>query len=114
MGLTRTQTRKLESDFQAHLIVRLYEMFDGCIILKNDEQAQQGIPDLSILWRNCWGFLEVKAAADSAEQPNQRWFVEKANDLCFGAFIYPEIEEEVLDAIQTAFHRARRTRHSQR
>lgn len=113
MGLT-TREKKLESEFQAHLIAELPNIFPGCIILKNDSAYQQGIPDLSVLWRDKWAFLEVKASATSEEQPNQRWFVEKANDLCFGAFIYPENEEEVIDGIRKAFHSARRTRVSQR
>jgi hypothetical protein len=98
---------KLESKFQKELKDALNELFPGCIILKNDPNLQQGIPDLVILWRSRWALLEVKKSANAVEQPNQRWFVEKANAFAFGAFIYPENAEEVLRELQQAF-RARR------
>lgn len=103
----RQQGLKLESKFQQELRKALLELFPGCIILKNDPNLQQGIPDLTVLWRSRWAFLEVKRSADEVEQPNQRWFVEKANAFAFGAFIYPENAEEVLRDLQQAF-RARR------
>ena len=99
--------RKLESKFQTDLRKTLERMFPGCIILKNDPNLQQGIPDLTVLWRSKWAFLEVKRSANEEEQPNHRWFVEKANAFAFGAFIYPENAEEVLHELQQAF-RARR------
>lgn len=96
-----------ESKFQSDLRDTLEKMFPGCIILKNDPNLQQGIPDLVILWRSRWAMLEVKASATAAEQPNQRWYVEKANAFSYGAFIYPENAEEILYELQQAF-RARR------
>lgn len=98
---------KLESTYQAALIKLLEQLFPGCIILKNDTDYQQGIPDLTILWRERWAFLEVKAYEGAPEQPNQRYFIEAAARLSFGAFIYPENEEEVLHDLQHAF-RSRR------
>lgn len=105
---------QLESKFSTQLRKRLEEMFPGCIILKNDPNLQQGIPDLTILWRTKWAFLEVKRSAKDAEQPNQRWFVEKANQFSYGAFIYPENAEEVLNEIQHAFRSSRYARSAQR
>lgn len=96
-----------ESKFQAELRKTLDRLFPGCIILKNDPNLQQGIPDLVILWRSKWALLEVKKSIHAPEQPNQRWFVEKANQFSYGAFIYPENAEEVLHDLQQAF-RSRR------
>ena len=93
----------LESKYQAGLIKRLRTLFPGCIILKNDTDYQQGIPDLTVLWENCWAFLEVKPKADAIHEPNQDYFVQLAGDMSFGAFIYPENEEEVLDALSETF-----------
>ena len=104
----------LESKFQAHLIQRLYEMFPGCVVLKNDSGYQQGIPDLTILYKRKWAMLEVKASADAAEQPNQRYFVDQLRGLSFAAFIYPENEEDVLYELQQAFRARRSTRVPQR
>jgi hypothetical protein len=94
---------KLESNYQEGLIKRLRQIFPGCIILKNDTDYQQGIPDLSIFWNDRWAMLEVKPKINAEQQPNQEWFVSQANQMSFGAFIYPENETEVLDALQQAF-----------
>ena len=98
---------KLESAFSTEVRKDIEARLPGCIILKNDPNLQQGIFDLVILWRRHWGALEVKRSRDAAEQPNQRWYVDKANQMSFGAFIYPENKEDVLDAMEFAF-RARR------
>lgn len=104
----------LESTYQARLIKTLRLMFPGCIILKNDSAYQPGIPDLSIFYRNKWAMLEVKPRRNAPQQPNQEYFVELADQMSFGAFIYPENEQEVLDAIQHALAPRRSTRLSQR
>lgn len=96
----------LESAYQAQLIKRIQQRFPGCWILKNDTDYQQGVPDLTVFWGPFWAMLEVKAAADSDTQPNQPFFVAKAMGMSFGAFIYPENEREVLDALQLAFESA--------
>lgn len=100
----------LESTYQARLIKKLYRMFPGCIVLKNDTDYQQGIPDLTILWGPHWALLEVKPRKNAPEEPNQGWFVEKADEMSFGSFIYPENEQEVLDDLQHAFSARRATR----
>ena len=40
----------LESKFQAGLIKELKERFPGCMVLKNDPNYIQGIPDLTVLY----------------------------------------------------------------
>lgn len=92
-----------ESAYQAELIRELKVRFPGSIVIKNDEQYQQGFPDLLILWKDMWAALEVKTRANAPEQPNQRYFVELLDSMSFAAFIYPEIEREVLDDLQQAF-----------
>lgn len=98
---------QLESRFQSKLRKALEEMFPGCIILKNDPNLQQGIPDLVILWRSKWALLEVKRSANASERPNQGWYVDKASHFSFGAFIYPENAEEVLHALEQKFRSQR-------
>lgn len=78
-------------------------MFPGCVILKNDSGYQQGFPDLTILFGDRWAVLEVKPSEKAKEQPNQRYHVEMLSAMSFAAFIYPENEEAVLDALQQAF-----------
>lgn len=94
---------KLESRFQSELKKRLYDMFPECIVLKNDANSQQGIPDLVVLWRDKWALLEVKRNENATEQPNQRWFVDKANEFAYGAIVCPENAEEILYELQQAF-----------
>lgn len=100
----------LESTYQSGLIDRLEARFPGCLVLKNDSSYLQGIPDLAIFWRNRWAMLEVKASRTAPQQPNQEWYVEHLNAMSFAAFIFPENEEEVLDALQLSFQSRRKTR----
>lgn len=104
----------LERDYQRLLIQELENRFAGCLILKQDSGYRQGIPDLLVLWHDKWAALEVKASWDSPEQPNQRYYVELMDNMSFAAFIYPENQEEVLNALQHAFQARRPTRVPQR
>lgn len=99
-----------EAQYQAQLVKKLGKMFPGCIVLKMDASLRQGILDLLILWGNRWASLEVKSSASSPVQPNQDFYVKNMDEMSFGAYIYPENEEEVLDALQEAFKPPRRTR----
>jgi hypothetical protein len=101
-----------ESEYQARLIRKLRKLFPGCIILKNDSEYLQGIPDLLVLFRDKWAMLEVKTSEDSPVQPNQGWYIERLDRMSFAAFIWPEIEREVLDDLQRAFEFSRSARFS--
>lgn len=100
----------LERKYQAELIKKLRRLFPGCVILKNDSGYMQGVPDLILLWNDKWAMLEVKADADSHEQPNQQWHINRLNEMSYAAFVYPENEEEVLDEIQRQFQTRRKAR----
>jgi hypothetical protein len=102
--------KMLERDYQAQLIRRLRRMFPGCVILKNDSDYMQGVPDLTILWQDKWAMLEVKTSKAVRSQPNQRYYIDELNRMSFASFIYPSIEEDVLDALQQAFRARRITR----
>lgn len=93
----------LENKFQASLIKKLRCMFPGCIVLKNDPNYLQGIPDLIILYQDKWAALECKRNNGASHQPNQDYYVGKMNDMSFSSFITPENEKEVLDALQRSF-----------
>lgn len=99
-----------ESQYQAKLIRRLKDMFPGCLILKNDPQYLQGVPDVLILLNGTWGALEVKLALDGEIQPNQRHYVELMDQMSFAAFICPENEELVLYDLQRALETRRQAR----
>lgn len=93
----------LESKFQAQLIKDLKKMFPGCIVLKNDPNYLQGVPDLTIFWRDRWATLEVKKTANASHQPNQDYYVATMDGMSFSRFIYPENKREVLNELQQSF-----------
>lgn len=93
----------IEAVYQARLIKKLERMFPGCYIQTNDPRLRQGVPDILILVGNQWAMLEVKAAHNSPQQPNQEFYVDKFDGMSFAAFICPENEEQVLHALQSTF-----------
>lgn len=99
-----------ERQYQAQLIQKLYVMFPGCTVIKQDAGRIQGIPDLVILYLDRWAMLEVKMEAESIQQPNQDWYIRHYNAQSFAAFIYPGNELEVLSELQRSFRVARETR----
>ena len=101
-----------EAKFQKTVIKEIKRRLPEAIILKNDPNYIQGIPDLMILNGKSWGMLECKESANASHQPNQDLYVEKLNNMSFSSFIYPENKEEVLDALEQSLKR--RTRRSSR
>lgn len=97
-----------ESEFQSELIKELKREFPGCMVLKNDPNYIQGIPDLIILYKDKWAVLECKKEENSPHQPNQDYYISLMNGMSFAKFIYPENKEEILDELQRSF-RVRRT-----
>lgn len=104
----------LERDYQSYLIKKLRNRFKGCIILKNDTDYLQGMPDLTILHKTKWAMLEVKASEDSPSQPNQEYYVDELDRMSFAAFVFPENEEVVFKALQNLFEPRRQARATKR
>ncbi len=100
----------LERTYQKKLLDKIRTRFKGCVILKNDPTFMQGIPDILILFKNTWAMLEVKMAESSSKQSNQAYYVRMFGKMSFASFINPANEEEVLDALQSAFESAGKTR----
>lgn len=94
---------KLERDFQRDLIKELKDIFEGCIVMKNDSSYIQGIPDLIILFNDRWAALEVKKSRTASHRPNQEYYVDKMDDMSFARFVYPENKEDVLNELQQTF-----------
>ena len=92
-----------ESTYQAKLIGKIKKMFPGCIAIKNDARYLQGMLDWTIFYGPYWATLEIKGSIDADERPNQRYYMEKMNEMSFSAFVYPENEEEVLRDLQLTF-----------
>lgn len=97
------KSKKSEGEYKRKLVAKISNMFPGCLVLKNDPTFLQGVPDLTVLWKDKWALLETKRESQAHVQPNQPYYVKKANDMSFAAIIYPENEEEVLHDLQQAF-----------
>lgn len=93
----------LESKFQSDLIKEIKERFPGCVVLKNDSSYLQGVPDLSIFYKDKWAMLEVKKNAKASHQPNQDYYVDKMNEMSFAHFIYPENKKEIMERLTHKF-----------
>lgn len=89
-----------ESVFQNKLIEKLKKELPGCIVMKNDSGYIQGIPDLTVIYKDKWATLECKRSKNESHQPNQDYYVELMNNMSFSRFIYPENREEVLEELR--------------
>jgi len=103
-----------ESKFQAELILDLKDLFPGCIVLKNDANYIQGIPDLLILYRDMWAALECKRSLFEPYRPNQEYYLDIMDDMSFASMICPENREAVLYELQQSFSTRRPARFSKR
>lgn len=92
-----------EAAYQSKLVKRIKDRFPGSIVMKTDPSQRQGMPDLLILHDDKWASLEVKQSATAKKRPNQEYYVKKLNDMSFASFIFPENEEEVLNAMERSF-----------
>lgn len=99
-----------ESAFQTKLIKELEQIFPGCIIMKNDPDYIQGIPDLTILYKDRWATLECKKSISASHQPNQDYYVDTMRRMSYSSYICPENKERVLDELQQAFKVRRSSR----
>lgn len=92
-----------ENEYQAELIQRILTLLPEAQVIITDPNMLQGVPDLLVLHRGRYAFLEVKRSASARLRPNQDWYVKHyAESGAFSSFIFPEIEEEVLNALQQA------------
>lgn len=91
-----------ENKFQAGLVNEIRERIPGCIIMHNDANYIQGIPDILVLSGDRWGALECKRDAKASHRPNQDYYVNLMDEMSYAAFVYPENKEEVLNELQQA------------
>lgn len=94
----------LESKFQSGLIKEIKDRYPGCIVLKNDSSYIQGIPDLSIFYKDKYAMLEVKKNEKASHQPNQDYYVKKVDEMSFSQFIFPENKKRVLQELDKHFN----------
>lgn len=103
-------SKVLERSFQRDLIQDIEKRFPGAIVMKNDPNYIQGIPDLTILYGEVWATLECKRNMNAPAQPNQPFYVKKMNCWSFSRFVYPENKEAVLNELEQLFTSSRKAR----
>lgn len=97
-----------ENLYQRKVKERLRKIFPDCIILKNNANDIQGIPDLTLLYNGRWAWIEVKRSGKEFNRPyqdvNQQYYLNKARELGgYSTYIYPENEEEVYNELKEFF-----------
>lgn len=98
---------KLESDFKKDLVDELKRLFPGVVILKNNEQHKQGVPDMLILYGPHWAILEVKRSRKAPYRPNQEYYLDTWGEHGYTATIYPENKKEILYELELALRPCR-------
>ena len=91
-----------ENEYQQELKKTIKRRIPGCMVMKNDPNEIQGLPDLTVFYKDKHAFLEVKVSHKAKKQPNQEWYIQHFGEHVFASFIYPENEREVLDELQRA------------
>lgn len=95
----------LESQYKPQLMTRItirLSRFGEVRFQHNDPNApaSQGIPDLTVFVGPVWMLLETKRSEKSKKRPNQDYWIEYWSGTTFCSVIFPENEEEVLDAME--------------
>jgi len=103
-----------ESIFERKLVEKLEAMYPGAYVIKNNPNYRQGFPDRIFLYDNFWAAFDTKREASASHQPNQAYYIKRLNQMSLAMFVYPENEQEFLDAIQRSQQLARRSRISGR
>ena len=73
----------LENKSKTGLIRELKERFPGCMVVHLDPNEIQGIPDLLVLYGTTWGALEGKKSASAPHRPNQDYYVQQMDEICY-------------------------------
>ena len=94
---------KVESDIQGPLIKEIEKRYPGCIVLKNDANYKQGIPDLTVMYHDKYAILETKRNENASYRPNQETYLKLFDNWSFGRRIQPENKEEVLNELDAFF-----------
>lgn len=101
----------LESRFQASLIKEIKSRFKGSVVLKNDPNYIQGIPDLVVFYKDKYAFLEVKKGKNASHRPNQDYYINKFHKQgAYSEFVFPENKEDVINGMARSFGVTRSSR----
>ena len=104
----------LESKFKSNFLRRVEAHYPDAVVMKNDTSFIQGFPDTTIFWRDRYAILEFKRSTNAKRQPHQREYIDEFSEWTLAAFVSPENQEEVFDALQRTFQTRREARDPRR
>lgn len=92
----------LEGAYKTALTGRIETRWGSRVmVVRLDANLRQGVPDMLLLFEGgFWAALEGKRSAKAPPRPNQPFYVDTMDKLCFAAFIFPENEEAVLNELE--------------
>jgi len=93
----------LEREFQAKIIRTIKDRYPDAVVIKNDPNYMQGVPDLAVFHNDHWAMLECKADPTSPTQPNQKYYIDKFDRMSFAKIINPVNQKEVLNEMESLF-----------
>lgn len=95
----------LEATYKTALCGRIEKQWGSrCLVVRLDANLRQGVPDILLLFEGgFWAALEGKRSATAPHRPNQPYYVDLMDKLCFAAFIYPENEKAVLHELEEEY-----------
>lgn len=65
-------------------------------IYQNKSQRRSTL-DTIFLGPGCWAMLDFKDDENARQQPNQEFYVQKLNEMCYASFVYPQNAEKVME-----------------
>ena len=98
--------KQLEAQFKKRFIDRFKNRMDELEIPLEVEQQKSNRRswlDTIFLGPCVWAMLEFKKDEDANHQPNQDYYVDKLNRMCYAAFVSPENEEMVFNEMEELF-----------
>lgn len=91
---------KPEANFQKKFIDKLKKEGFKCIRAKASGNVNKGVPDYAVFYGGFWAWLEFKRAEDATVQPGQTENIRWALDNSYGAFVFPEVGDFVLNTLR--------------
>lgn len=97
-----TPEGKFKAEFKKELVERLAKQGVEIDIFENKSNKRSSL-DTIFLGKCVWAMLEFKASKDAPHRPNQDYNVDRMNERCYAAFVYPENKQEKLDELERLF-----------
>lgn len=84
-----------EKDFQTKFISWARKQGFKCFKQQMNATTRAGTPDCFLFLEGWWGWIEFKKSKNARKRPGQQQNIDWANKNSWGAFVFPENEDEV-------------------